>query len=54
MNLFTADGLVWRKHRRIVGPAFNTELYVPSRCAGRGLICMQIQIGLETNSTDVP
>ncbi|KAJ7269928.1 cytochrome P450, partial [Mycena rebaudengoi] len=27
MNLTAADGLVWRKHRRVVGPAFGTELY---------------------------
>ncbi len=28
MNLFAADGDVWRKHRRVVGPAFNNKLYV--------------------------
>ncbi|KAF7325930.1 hypothetical protein MKEN_00443900 [Mycena kentingensis (nom. inval.)] len=27
MNLVASDGLMWRKHRRIVGPAFSTELY---------------------------
>ncbi|KAF8637847.1 hypothetical protein AX17_002473 [Amanita inopinata Kibby_2008] len=27
MNLFSADGDMWRKHRRIVGPAFNNRLY---------------------------
>ncbi|KAG6829041.1 hypothetical protein H0H87_012774, partial [Tephrocybe sp. NHM501043] len=27
MNLFAADGETWRKHRRIVGPAFNRKLY---------------------------
>ncbi|KAJ6470065.1 cytochrome P450 [Mycena vitilis] len=27
MNLAASDGPVWRKHRRIVGPAFGTELY---------------------------
>ncbi|PFH49865.1 hypothetical protein AMATHDRAFT_4487 [Amanita thiersii Skay4041] len=27
MNLFTADGENWRKHRRIMGPAFNNRLY---------------------------
>ncbi|CAK5274668.1 unnamed protein product [Mycena citricolor] len=27
MNLFSADGSLWRKHRRIVGPAFGNELY---------------------------
>ncbi|KAJ7759554.1 cytochrome P450 [Mycena metata] len=27
MNLVAADGQMWRKHRRIVGPAFGTELY---------------------------
>ncbi|KAJ7754428.1 cytochrome P450 [Mycena metata] len=27
MNLAASEGLVWRKHRRVVGPAFNTELY---------------------------
>ncbi|KJA21381.1 hypothetical protein HYPSUDRAFT_77809 [Hypholoma sublateritium FD-334 SS-4] len=27
MNLFVADGDLWRKHRRIVGPAFNSKLY---------------------------
>ncbi|KAF8675334.1 hypothetical protein AX14_005122 [Amanita brunnescens Koide BX004] len=26
-NLFSADGDEWRKHRRIVAPAFNTKLY---------------------------
>ncbi|KAF8335234.1 cytochrome P450 [Amanita rubescens] len=26
-NVFSADGDEWRKHRRIVGPAFNTKLY---------------------------
>ncbi|KAJ7266971.1 cytochrome P450 [Mycena haematopus] len=27
MNLVAADGQMWRKHRRIVDPAFNRELY---------------------------
>ncbi|KJA20056.1 hypothetical protein HYPSUDRAFT_68834 [Hypholoma sublateritium FD-334 SS-4] len=27
MNLAAADGDVWRKHRRIMGPAFNNKLY---------------------------
>ncbi|KAK0452607.1 cytochrome P450 [Armillaria borealis] len=27
MNLFAADGDVWRKHRRVVGPVFNNKLY---------------------------
>ena len=27
-NVFSADGDEWRKHRRIVGPAFNTKLWV--------------------------
>ncbi|KAJ7359262.1 cytochrome P450 [Mycena albidolilacea] len=27
MNLIASDGQMWRKHRRIVGPAFNNELY---------------------------
>ncbi|KAF5368657.1 hypothetical protein D9757_010213 [Collybiopsis confluens] len=27
MNLFAAEAEVWRKHRRIMGPAFNNELY---------------------------
>ncbi|CAK5261844.1 unnamed protein product [Mycena citricolor] len=27
MNLFSADGSLWRKHHRIVGPAFGNELY---------------------------
>ncbi|KAJ7485346.1 cytochrome P450 [Mycena latifolia] len=27
MNLFAANGHIWRKHRRVVGPAFGTELY---------------------------
>jgi len=27
MNLAAADGQMWRKHRRIVGSAFTTELY---------------------------
>lgn len=27
MNLFAADGDVWHKHRRVVGPAFNNNLY---------------------------
>ncbi|KAJ7485344.1 cytochrome P450 [Mycena latifolia] len=27
MNLATADKEMWRKHRRVVGPAFGTELY---------------------------
>ncbi|KAJ7468034.1 cytochrome P450 [Mycena latifolia] len=27
MNLAASDGHVWRKHRRVVGPAFGTELY---------------------------
>ncbi|KAF9485606.1 cytochrome P450 [Pholiota conissans] len=26
-NLVTAEGEVWRKHRRIIGPAFNNDLY---------------------------
>lgn len=28
MNLAAADGQMWRKHRRVVGPAFGTELLV--------------------------
>ncbi len=28
MNLVAADSDVWRKHRRIVGPAFNSQLCV--------------------------
>ncbi|KAF8168572.1 cytochrome P450 [Pholiota molesta] len=27
-NLVTAEGEVWRKHRRVMGPAFNNDLYV--------------------------
>ncbi|KIK52839.1 hypothetical protein GYMLUDRAFT_49677 [Collybiopsis luxurians FD-317 M1] len=27
MNLFAAEKDVWRKHRRVMGPAFNNELY---------------------------
>ncbi|KAG7095474.1 hypothetical protein E1B28_006213 [Marasmius oreades] len=27
LNLAAADGDVWRRHRRIMGPAFNTKLY---------------------------
>ncbi|KAF8191805.1 cytochrome P450 [Pholiota molesta] len=27
MNLLTANGDVWRKHRRIMGPAFNSKLF---------------------------
>ncbi|KAK0474149.1 cytochrome P450 [Armillaria novae-zelandiae] len=27
MNLAAADGDVWRRHRRIMGPAFNNDLY---------------------------
>ncbi|KAF7318973.1 hypothetical protein HMN09_00233300 [Mycena chlorophos] len=27
MNLVGADGATWRKHRRVVGPAFNVDLY---------------------------
>ncbi|KAF9051514.1 cytochrome P450 [Panaeolus papilionaceus] len=27
MNLIAADGDVWRKHRRVMGPAFNNQLY---------------------------
>ncbi|KAF7360369.1 hypothetical protein MVEN_00766600 [Mycena venus] len=27
MNLASAEGAMWRKHRRIVGPAFGPELY---------------------------
>ncbi|KAJ3878539.1 cytochrome P450 [Lentinula edodes] len=27
MNLFAAEGDTWRKHRRVMGPAFNNELY---------------------------
>ncbi|PPQ91914.1 hypothetical protein CVT25_001285 [Psilocybe cyanescens] len=27
MNIIAADGETWRKHRRVVGPAFNNELY---------------------------
>ncbi|KAF9531001.1 cytochrome P450 [Crepidotus variabilis] len=27
MNLLAADGEVWRKHRRVVAPAFNNKLY---------------------------
>ncbi|KAH0580883.1 hypothetical protein H2248_012042 [Termitomyces sp. 'cryptogamus'] len=27
MNLVAADGDTWRKHRRIMGPAFNNQLY---------------------------
>ncbi|KAJ7108469.1 cytochrome P450 [Mycena epipterygia] len=27
MNLAASDGQVWRKHRRVVGPAFGTDLY---------------------------
>ncbi|KIK06373.1 hypothetical protein K443DRAFT_674356 [Laccaria amethystina LaAM-08-1] len=27
MNLIAADGQVWRKHRRVMGPAFSNELY---------------------------
>ncbi|KAK0237713.1 cytochrome P450 [Armillaria nabsnona] len=27
MNLVAADGDVWRRHRRIMGPAFNNDLY---------------------------
>ncbi len=28
MNLVTAEGDVWRKHRRIMGPAFNNKVSV--------------------------
>lgn len=28
MNLLIADRDVWRKHRRIMGPAFNSKLFV--------------------------
>lgn len=28
MNLFAAEGDTWRKHRRVMGPAFNNELCV--------------------------
>jgi cytochrome P450 len=28
MNLFAADGETWRKHRRIIGPAFDNDLWV--------------------------
>ncbi|KAJ7158345.1 cytochrome P450 [Mycena crocata] len=27
MNLAASDGQMWRKHRRVVGPSFGTELY---------------------------
>ncbi|KAF8649628.1 hypothetical protein AX16_005717 [Volvariella volvacea WC 439] len=27
MNLVSSEGEVWRKHRRIMGPAFNNDLY---------------------------
>ncbi|KAJ7927567.1 cytochrome P450 [Mycena leptocephala] len=27
MNLVAADGQMWRKHRRVVGPAFSNQLY---------------------------
>ncbi|KAJ6449337.1 cytochrome P450 [Mycena sanguinolenta] len=27
MNLVASDGQMWRKHRRVLGPAFNGELY---------------------------
>ncbi|KAK0458101.1 cytochrome P450 [Desarmillaria tabescens] len=27
MNLVAADGEIWRRHRRIMGPAFNNDLY---------------------------
>ncbi|KAJ7686679.1 cytochrome P450 [Mycena rosella] len=27
MNLAASEGQMWRKHRRVVGPAFGTELY---------------------------
>lgn len=27
MNIVAADGEMWRKHRRIIGPAFNNRLY---------------------------
>ncbi|PPQ65337.1 hypothetical protein CVT26_000052 [Gymnopilus dilepis] len=27
MNIVAADGELWRKHRRIMGPAFNMDLY---------------------------
>lgn len=28
MNLVASDGEVWKKHRRILGPAFNSDLFV--------------------------
>ncbi|KAJ3973688.1 cytochrome P450 [Lentinula raphanica] len=28
INLVSAEGDIWRKHRRVMGPAFNNELYV--------------------------
>jgi len=28
MNLVAADGEIWRKHRRVLGPAFNNKLWV--------------------------
>ena len=30
INLFGADGEVWRRHRRIMGPAFHKETYATS------------------------
>lgn len=30
MNLAAAEKEVWRRHRRIMGPAFNTKMYVRS------------------------
>ena len=31
MNLLSAERETWRKHRRIMGPAFNNNLYVRYR-----------------------
>ena len=30
MNIVSAEGDVWRKHRRIMGPAFNNKVSVIS------------------------
>jgi cytochrome P450 len=30
MNLAAAEKDTWRRHRRIIGPAFNNKAYIPS------------------------
>ncbi|KAG7448839.1 uncharacterized protein BT62DRAFT_730370 [Guyanagaster necrorhizus] len=38
MNLFAADGNVQRKHRHIMGPAFNNKLYLTRLLTKGGVI----------------